>query len=652
MRPFSILLLCLTAIFVWAQTPAHPASPPDVFLVTIDTLRADHVHCYGYDKVQTPTLDALAQDGVRFSWAFTSNAITSISHTSIFTGLLPSDHGVTDFAIPLSPNHPTMAELLKPQGYQTAAFIAAVVLDSQQIAPGLDRGFDFYDNFPLGQDSNVHWGRVERRGMDVVQRAEGWLNEHRSGPHFVWVHMYDPHDPYEPPEPYATQYKDHLYDGEIAYADSALGEFISYLKKQGWYDNALIIVVSDHGEGLGEHKESTHGIFLYDSTTHVPLIMKLPAESTKGREVSAQVRTLDILPTILDVVGAKPPAKLDGASLRPYFNGTETAGRTAFGETDYPLHFGWAPLRSVRENGMKFIEAPKPELYDLHADPKELNNTYAPWNTNVQQLRGMLADLRKSQPQRSQPSNASVPQSTSDELHALGYLTAADSRTTTTVPEPSLLPDAKDKIEEDNLHKFEAILYTENQMSGVSNSIRQADDGNANPGAELLSNGQIALAGKNYPAALDFLKRAHEAAPADPTASYYYARALQESGSLPEARDLLQASLKSDPKQFPAHVLLGQVYLGLKDNAAATSEFDAAQHLPPDSVDTQLSLAQGLIALHKFSDAVPQLLAASRAEPDNAQAYGLLAQAYNGLGRKEKALAAANRAKALQQKSN
>ena len=265
---FALGFYILVSAIAGAQVRPKP-SPPNVFLITIDTLRADHVQCYGYDKIQTPALDALAADGVRFTQAFTPSPITNTSHTTILTGLLPSSHSVTDFAVPLASNHITWAELLKGKGYHTAAFIGAVILDSKSLAPGLDRGFDFYDNFPEHSESKSRWGRVERRGMDVVQHAEKWLAAHPTGPKFAWVHLYDPHDPYEPPAPYSEIYKDRLYDGEVAYADSALGNFIQYLRKSGSYENSLIIVVGDHGEGLGEHHEETHGIFLYDATTHV-----------------------------------------------------------------------------------------------------------------------------------------------------------------------------------------------------------------------------------------------------------------------------------------------------------------------------------------------------------------------------------------------
>src|SRR5208282_4655989 len=205
---------------------------------------------------------APARDWCPFTQAFTHSPITNTSHITILTGLLPSVHGVTDFGVPLSPQHVTAAELLKKQGYQTAAFIGAVILDSNTLAPGIDRGFDFYDNFPAKTDTKERWDRVERRGMEVVEHAEAWFDKHRTGSHFVWVHLFDPHDPYEPPPPFSEKYKDHLYDGEIAYADSALTRWITFLKKTGVYDNAIIIITGDHGEGLGDHGEETHGLFL------------------------------------------------------------------------------------------------------------------------------------------------------------------------------------------------------------------------------------------------------------------------------------------------------------------------------------------------------------------------------------------------------
>src|SRR5258708_5310530 len=338
MQAFRILVcfLLLVATAFGRESVTTKSTQPDVVLITIDTLRADHVHCYGYDKLETPALDALAKGGLRFTQAFTPSPITNTSHASILTGLLPGSHGVTDFAVPLSAAHPTVAELLKSRNYHTAAFIGAVILDSKTLAPGFERGFDFYDNFPEHSSTKSRWGRVERRGMDVVAHAEKWLSAPPGGPHFVWVHLYDPHDPYEPPMPYSQIYKDHLYDGEIAYADSALANLIAYLKTSGKYPNSIIVAVGDHGEGLGEHHEDTHGIFLYDSTTHVPLIFKLPGDVGAGTVVSAQVRTVDIMPTLLELAGARAPEKRDGESLQSYFGAKSEVSRPVFVETAYP----------------------------------------------------------------------------------------------------------------------------------------------------------------------------------------------------------------------------------------------------------------------------------------------------------------------------
>lgn len=651
MKVFRELLVgCLTATLSVAAPAQKKASPPDVFLVTIDTLRADHVHCYGYERVQTPALDGLAHDGIRFTQAFTPSPITNTSHTSILTGLLPSSHGVTDFAVPLSPAHPTWAELLHQQGYHTAAFIGAVILDSKTLAPGLDRGFDFYDNFPEHSQAKSRWGRVERRGMDVVQRAEAWLSAHPRGPHFVWVHLYDPHDPYEPPAPYSQSYKDRLYDGEIAYADSALANFVAYLKRQDWYGNSLVVVVGDHGEGLGEHHELTHGIFLYDSTTHVPLILKMPvgAGATKVKVVETQVRTVDILPTVLDLVKVPAPTRLDGESLKPYFAGanTDASERIAFGETDYPLRFGWAPLRSVRSQGLKFIEAPRPELYDLKTDAGELNNKYEPWNAQVRSLRGMLAELRPKAPPAA-PSEGVVSQGTIDELKALGYLGRADVGSATNVPEPSLLPDPKDKIEEQNLLHLAMIAAEDDRPVDARESLKKVLQLDPKSPIALRQLGELELRSGDYVNSALHLKGSLEVHPDDATAAFYEGQALEKIHDLAGARDALEASLKLMPGQLQARLLLGQVYLGLKDPKAAEDQFEAALLLQANSIEAQLGIAKAQIAEGNFNDAVQQLELLSKSHSGNAEVFELLAQAYSGLGKKVEAKQADDRAKLL-----
>jgi arylsulfatase A-like enzyme len=625
MKPVKVLRTLYVVLILSATAPSAPTKtpPPDIFLITIDTLRADHVHCYGYTGVATPALDALAKDGVRFTQAFTPSPITNTSHASILTGLLPGSHGVTDFGVPLSAAHPTVAELLKAQNYRTAAFIGAVILDSKSLAPGFDRGFDFYDNFPEHASTKSRWGRLERRGMDVVEHAENWLSKHPAGPHFMWVHLYDPHDPYEPPAPYSQIYKDHLYDGEIAYADSALAHFITYLKRSGMYGNSVIVAVGDHGEGLGEHHEDTHGIFLYDSTTHVPLIVKLPGARGAGTVVTAQVRTLDIMPTLLELASASAPQKKDGDSLEPYFDGKGEAARPAFGETDYPLRFGWAPLRSVRSDGFKFIGAPRPELYDLPIDPAEMTNRYEPQDARVQNLRAMLAEVR------------------SKEAQVQGSSSAA--------PETSSLPDPKDKIEEQNLLHAAMVAAEDNRPADARKTLEKVLALDPKSPTALLQLGELELQAGDYVQAAHHFKGAAEIRPDDAAALFHEGQALKKTRDLGGARDALEASLKLMPGQFDARLLLGQVYLGLTDPAAAEDQFEAALLLQSGSVEAQLGLADAQITKGSFAEAAQSLQALSKVQAKNAHLFDLLAKAYSGLGMKAEAQQAATRAKLLSQ---
>jgi choline-sulfatase len=626
-KAFSALLgLYLLSTPSALASSAPPKAQPDIFLITIDTLRADHVGCYGYKNGATPALDALAKDGLRFTQAFTPSPITNTSHASILTGLLPGSHGVTDFAVPLSTAHPTVAELLKARGYRTGAFIGAVILDSKTLAPGFDRGFDFYDNFPEHSSTKSRWGRVERRGMDVVEHAEKWLTTHPAGPHFLWVHLYDPHDPYEPPMPYAQIYKDRLYDGEIAYADSALAHFIAYLKSSGKYRTSIIVVVGDHGEGLGEHHEDTHGIFLYDATIHVPLIVKLPSEFSAGTTVTAQVRTVDITPTLVELAGAPAAEKRDGESLQPYFAGKDEAGRPAFGETDYPLRFGWAPLRSVRSDGFKFIEAPRPELYDLQRDAAESSNKYEAQDARVEKSRGMLADVRATEAAFEAPS---------------GPKAAANT---------SLLPDPKDKIDEQNLLHAAMIASDDNRSADARQALEKVLALDQKSPTALRQLGELELHAGEYAQAAQHLKGAMEIRPDDATASFYEGQALEKAHDPAGARNALEASLKLQPGQLQARVLLGHVYLDLRDAKAAEDQFEAALLLQSGSTEAQLGLAEAQITEGNFADAAQSLEALSKAQPKNADLFDLLAKAYSGMGKKAEAQQAAARAKLLRGK--
>ena len=619
------LLLCTTTLLhAQAKPNIKPvvAQRPDVFLITIDTLRADHVGCYGYQHGHTPNLDALATEGMRFTQAFTVSPITNSSHASILTGDYPSTHGVRDFGSPLAADHPTWAELLKQDRYHTAAFIGAVILDSQALAPGLDRGFDFYDNFPAKAPNQSRWGRVERRGMDVAQRAENWLRTHRAGPRFVWVHLYDPHDPYEPPPPFSEKFKSHLYDGEIAYADSALGHYLTFLRQQGWYDNAVVIVVADHGEGLGEHHEDTHGIFVYDATTHVPLLIKLPGKAQAGTSIAAQVRTTDLLPTVLDLVGVKTQAKFDGASLQPYLNHSETADRPAISETDYPLRFGWAPLRALRAEGFKYIEAPRPELYDLRADPGELHSLDRTENAKADELRAMLTSLM-------------APATTAP----------AEERTASKTP----LPDPKDKIEIQNLiHKADLALE-DGRMPEARAALQRAVALDPMSAPALLESGQVEIKTGDFPQAAEHLAQAVKLRPADSNALYYLGVARDKAGDLPGAAEALEQSLKLAAGQFEARSLLGDVYRRSGELKKAADQYEAATLMQPENSAVRLELGRLLLADKEYAAAARQLQQVTNRQPKLAEAYILLEQAYRGAGNEPEARKAAATAATLRQ---
>jgi choline-sulfatase len=623
---FAAFVLALATLFV---IPAS-AQNPDVFLITIDTLRADHLGCYGYKDVETPTIDSVAADGVRFSAAFTHSPITNTSHTSILTGLLPSVHGVTDFAVPLAPEHVTWAELLKKQGYQNAAFIGAVILDSNQLAPGLDRGFDFYDNFPAKTDSKDRFGRVERRAQAVVTDAEAWFAQHQTGPRFMWVHLFDPHDPYEPPAPFSEKYSSHLYDGEIAYADSQLGHFIATLKKAGVYDRAIIIIVGDHGEGLGEHGEDTHGLFLYDSTLHVPLIVKLPAEAHKGEVVDKLVRTTDILPTVLSLTNTPAPPELSGASLMPLINKESADARELLGETDYPLRWGWAPIKALREQNAKLIEAPKAEFYDLQSDPKELKNIYAPES-------------------RAQ-SGVSPARGTQSELQAQMTKWKAKLPASAATQSSANLPDPKDKVEVQNLLHNSMLASDDGRTADSRKYLEKAVEIDPTSATALRQLGELELTAQDYPKAATHLKRAIELQPNDANAAYEAGQALEKTGDYPGARTALEASLKLNAGDTKARLLLGRIYLKLKDARSADDQFEAALLVESDNVEGRLGLAEAQIMKGEFAAARPDLEALIKSDPANSNAWRLLAAAYKGLHREAEAAKAEARAAGLEKK--
>jgi len=633
----------------WCHSEASgPVARTDVFLITIDTLRADHVGCYGDHEIATPALDGLAADGIRFTDAFTPSPMTNSSHASILTGLVPAHHGVRDFGLPLGTNLTTVAEILKQRGYSTSAFIGAVILDSRGLAPGFDRGFDYYDHFPSDLPRTAsRYVRLERRGMTVEGRAQSWILRHKQmQPMFVWIHFYDPHDPYDPPPPYRSEYAGRLYDGEIAYADSALARLIQFLKDQNLYNASTIIAVGDHGEGLGDHGEQTHGLFLYDSTLHVPLIVKPPrspespeSDAARGTVVGAQVRTVDIVPTIFDLEGISDREHRDGASLRtlwtqsalkkPGSSPGEQASpdRAALGETDYPLAFGWAPLRSAREDGRKYIEAPRSEFYDLRADPAETRNLYEPWNPAVQRLRALVADLRTSTAAGGITAGV-IGTAKLEQLRALGYLGA--DRGSTTAPDPSLLPDPKDKVQDFNLIHSSMLAVEDGDAIRARGDLESALELDPKSAAVLAELGDLEFERGDYRRAADLLGRSLAIRPRSAPAVYGQARALYAEGDLRAARARLEASGDLLADNYEALCLWGKIDAEQKDWSKAEDPLQAAIILNSRRPEAYLELARVYLAEKKPAEALRTLDAAGSAAPDSPEIRRLRAEAQKG----------------------
>jgi len=398
----------------------------NVVLVTIDTLRADHVSCYGGSPVATPHLDRFAREGVRFDSAASTVPFTLPAHASIMTGLYPPRHGIREnVGAFLAADLPTLAELLAASGRQTAGFVSAFVLDSRW---GIGRGFGrFFDDFEPTETANPNLGSVQRPGDETLAEALRWLDARDpTSPFFLWLHLYDPHDPYEPPEPWASQHPGRPYRGEVAWTDSLIGELRAALEGRGLLERSLLVLTADHGEGLGDHGERFHGFFVYDTTVRVPLILRLPGGARAGTVVSVPVSHVDLLPTILDAVGRPVPAAAQGTSLLPAVAGGElAAGREVYSESFYPLlHYGWAPLRALRAERHKLIAVPRPELYDLAVDRGEQRNLAG---EEAQLAAGLSERLERLKREMEEGAPAAAAASDLDpetvaRLRALGYL--------------------------------------------------------------------------------------------------------------------------------------------------------------------------------------------------------------------------------------
>jgi arylsulfatase A-like enzyme/Tfp pilus assembly protein PilF len=639
------LLLVLALATLFARCAAAQGSNYNVILITLDTLRADHLRCYGYEAIETPNIDRIAAQGARFTQAFTPVPITLPAHTSLLTGMYPLATGVHDFVgNRVASGTPTLARILHDRGYSTAAFLGAPVLDSRF---GLNQGFDtYFDHFKLAGAEEVHLDAMKRPGDQVVDEAQRWLDRHPTQPLFLWVHLYDAHSPYRPPAPYAERYRGRPYDGEIAFADAQIGRLMTALTRAGLLEKSVVVVVSDHGESLGEHGEKTHGFFVYNSTLHVVCILKVPSDSP--RVVPDEVSLVDVMPTVLQALAIPIPAVVQGRSLLSLVAGRAGEGASNLYAESYPplLHFGWNSLRGVQARGWKYIETTRPELYDTHADPKELNNLVSARADLAQDMRNRLRKLvSRYTPATGGASreNAVADPALMRSLRSLGYV--AVSTGTFADASGRTLPDPKDHIQDYELVSAALIDEEQKHYAESLRKLQQAEKAGSHSGTiRFLMAGEYFHL-NDFPHAAEYYQSALEFDPKNSVAAYYLGVSRLETGDLEAAERAFQRTLELDPKNFSAAFNLGVVYSRRQQAQPAIRAFEQAIKILPDYAEAHEALGELYLYLNRPQEAAHELERAVAIAPHMSKAHSVLAQAYSALGLQEKAQQEKDRAK-------
>jgi arylsulfatase A-like enzyme/Tfp pilus assembly protein PilF len=577
-RPLAVLFVAASMLTACQRfSVGEPSKTTPVILISIDTLRSDHLPAYGYKGIETPNIDALRADSILYSKAYSHVPLTLPSHASILTGMLPADHGVRDnVGYRLSESVPTVQQLLKANGYATGAAVSAFVLRRET---GIARGFDFFDDDvkPLNGENLI--GRVQRDGGDTLKAAEKWLDAQGKRPFFFFLHLYDPHSPYTPPEPYFSRYSNH-YDGEIVYDDAVIGDLVADLKRRGVYDEALIILLSDHGEGLSEHGEEEHGLFLYREALQVPLIVKLPQQRKRGATVDTPVQLADVFPTIIERTASAMPASghRTGQSLLTFLKGGPA--RPIFAETYYPrFHFGWSDLHSLIEGNDHYIRAPHPELYDLAADPKERQNVLETNRRATVKLRAAIEPFVK---EAETPAN--IDPEEARKLAALGYVGS-----TVATKSGQALPDPKEMI---GVFHDIRVAYTAYRNGNPQEALQLTDK-------LLVANALITdlwdLKSKilfkmgDTKGSIEAAKEGLRHVPGAIALLFDVANLSLTAGDLDTAEKHAEIALKIEPGQ--AHDILAQVWKRRGNAAKAEEEAKLAVATAHDPTDALLMLS-------------------------------------------------------------
>jgi arylsulfatase A-like enzyme/Tfp pilus assembly protein PilF len=591
----------LAAVGGWRYARASaPVSGP-IIVISIDTLRADHLPSYGYTKVRTPAIDALAADGVVFERAYSHAPQTLPAHASMLSGRLPFETGVRDNAgFTVKNGERLLPQMLRERGFATGGVVSAYVLRRET---GISQGFDFFDGEMPPGSPELSIGQVQRDGGESEQIAEHWLDSIGTSRAFLFLHLYEPHKPYAPPERFAAYAP---YDGEIAYADTIVGRLVAYLKSHQLYDRSTIVLLSDHGEGLGDHGEQEHGLFVYDEAIHVPLIIKQEGNAGAGRRVADLVQHIDLVPTILDLVKAPGSGNLRGRSLKPVLEGT---GRlqppTVYSEALYArYHFGWSELTALTDERYRYIKAPRDELYDLERDPHERTNIAEARPQPLQALRSALDRVAAGATIQA-PSEVSA--DARERLQALGYVGAQTDMSTSP---GATLPDPKDKRE--ILERYRAAVDFAGQRKwpqaiGLLQRILREDPEMADVWSQLAV---FATRFDRHDLAVDAYKHYIALKPKEPTAYIGAAAGLLKLRKFAEARE--HANLAADVaaeddrrSKASAHEMLAKIALARHDVEAAREEARLAREADPTLplpiyIDARLLYDQG-----QYADALP-----------------------------------------------
>jgi choline-sulfatase len=625
---------------LWAK---RGVDKPNVILITMDTTRADHLGCYGYPGIKTPNLDALAGRGVLFEQAATIAPLTLPAHCSIMTGMYPTYHGVRiNGNTALSEEQTTLAEVLAARGYACGAFIGAFVLDGRW---GLNQGFEHYDDtFDLKKYKHLDLGAIQRPGNVVMDAALAWLEGRKSRPFFAWIHLYDPHSPYEPPEPYRSEYGPTglagLYDGEIAFMDEQIGRCVAWLKKNGLEKDTVLALIGDHGEGLGCHGEGTHGYYIYDCVAHVPLIVVTPFEALRGIRVRSQVSSVDVFPSLLELARVKPGAKTQGRSLlRLMFRPKATENRAAYVESMSPnLQFGWSALHALRTPRYKYIDAPKPELYDLVRDAGEESNILRQAPAVARKMKAeldrLMAESSRGAPA---PQAANLDKETVEKLSALGYIGAPVAAKKPSGKGP--LADPKDKFAVFQAVTAAGALILDNKYAEAAARVEEALRGEPMiPQALLILSTCYVELGRpeEAKAKLELILRED---PQSIQALISMANILLEERKNDDVIALCKQALALDERNTQAYSLVGEVYLGELKYSEALPYLEKAVETQPKITRNRLTLGACLVGLGQYDRAEKELKQVVREAPKFPLAHFNLGLLYEEQGKLEEARA-------------